>query len=713
MLTPSFDYNFEPFINIKSKVKEVAKATINFSILVRFIDIPFHFDYKPKDLELWRFHAQFYGYYYDRKRTNYVLWTSVGSKKNYGFLMPVFYQSEKRLKNSRRFKAINSKSWFFYSYLFKNSFGYEKKDLNLLERTYDGQINDYESKENSLLCLSDTAAKMQFPSYKFKWLIENNHYEIDHSISVYDAEWKDKNFCSYHFPHTWQNVYDFINNSFLSTSLYINNYENRKLSSPDLYFMYKKVNYFLSRCVVSTNSILSRSKESSSDYNLLYSKYNFMLRESYSLLFRSYSDRFTSESMTRFMNTKYLLYKYYRFREFSDIVQKYLPPKLVKESVSGPYIKSKWVKFNVKVLIRSLERIDIARNRWLRARKNLKFFTLLNSLAIDTICYTQGRAARKLSTFITLYESFLLCSRVRFNEYMPNSECLVSPLAHLIMIFITDIMIKDHFNFVTSILLQLHLFGFKLCDMNKKQNLLYNCDFQETLLFAHTIEQAIIYHHRWKRFRNSIKVALKLRKELIRAWHVHKRLWYVFKMVKRSEIFWLCGLLKKHYKKKGVNFKPNYSRVSRLYKVFRRAYTATPFNYIKYFIYLKQLLNGFITYNLFARKANPFGSNTRHYSYMKSQRDESNWNSLWNKIMLMSNCRNKTYFQSIFFGCRYAPLRDKFAYLRGKQVDLYRCKRDYLKLCQSIGNGFRNASEDLIKSNKAFWFNAYHQKRKW
>lgn len=739
---PRIDYNLDPMINLQSEFQPISFARNNFSRLIDFIDIPFNFDWKPKDLELWRFEAQFYGYYYDRKRTNYVLWASVGLKRNYGLLMPLFYYSPKRLKYNKRFKSINDDSWFFYYYLFQNSFGSERKDLSILERYYANtnkvRWSDYESRENSLLSLSTTTVRLQYPKNKFKWFVEEKRFEIDHSISVYDYEWRRKNFnlTSTSLSIARMSIRDLINPSFLSTSVYINNYDNRRVNSPDTYFAYRRTIHFLSKCF-SSNPIIFKSRASGLDHNWLYKKYKFMLLKSYSLLFKSNFDKFTKESRTRFLNTKYLLYKYYISLEYRNFCRKYIPTFWLKHRVYGSIFKSKGVQFDMKWLIKSFERVEFARKRWLKSHNRFELIACRYKRSLKRWGFMYKRVRRQFDVFNTTLEAYSNYSLKLFGRF--SSDPIFHDVIHSCrrvfkenVWFSSKKVYSSKFFEQPKHVLNIDSMRSKFSGINDRcDNFLYDryisfgraipCDFSSlTYSYYHSLELLLdtaikclvlfdLYKRIWKRY-------CVLYKEKILAYRVQKRLLKVFKSVRlRENKMFRCGLIK-NYKSFGIEWDMKPRLVSVIYKRFRKVYYAeTPLNYIKYFIYLKKLLNVFSTYTLFARKSNPLGCKIKYYHNMVKgwSDDTSNWNRLWNKIMLMRNRFKKICFRTIFFSCGYEhePLGYRINFLDRTRSAWNRCQSKYLKLCNYIAYAYRNAPEDLIKNKAAFWFKAYQQEK--
>jgi len=294
MLSLDFDRQFNIIPTVKNQIFD-SVIKLSMKRIISYIYLPLNFN--SDELEIWRFSAPFYGFYYDMFRKNYTLWTNIMLKKNYGFVASLFFN----MKNYKRFWNINANSWMYYSYLFKPSFSKDVGNLDVDINLYNS--NFHNSLDKSLVLFESSEIAILSNSMRFhnNWLIQESMYELDHTISTYDRYRQESKYNSYWFPHGLKNFYNFVDSSFLQNSLYTLGYNNNNVIRPKSYFEARLFIPYIES--VMNMSFFSYTRFSSS------LRYFYDLKSLQMKNFLVHVDIFHSLQLSNLLGVRYLLYK--------------------------------------------------------------------------------------------------------------------------------------------------------------------------------------------------------------------------------------------------------------------------------------------------------------------------------------------------------------------------------------------------------------------
>ena len=231
----SLNNNTDIFNNNRSTIKNCSSFPITtlcrYSKLLPFRELPHYFDLD--DREFWRYPAYFYGYSYDKYRCNFGLWLTTDTKKNINILMPFFYGQD--LKDS--FFNIDSNSWLRLRYSIYNSFENKKSVNNFL---FSKHKTFFDLRDSNLrYILSDVTLELQKHYNRFHRSINfNSLLELDFSVTNYNHRWWKKYFFHDYVINVERMPFFIMDNSFLSSSFFIDSYDSAIIGYPQVYFEY-------------------------------------------------------------------------------------------------------------------------------------------------------------------------------------------------------------------------------------------------------------------------------------------------------------------------------------------------------------------------------------------------------------------------------------------------------------------------------------------
>lgn len=236
MLTPNLDKLLKPLPSVKN---QSFLPTVKYSMkqLMPYLCLPLNFNLR--ELEMWRFSAHFYGFYYDTYRKNYSIWSNIMLKHNYGFSSSLFYRA-KTMFLYKRLWYLNKNTWEFFSYMFKKSLSLNKNIHTLSKWSsilYKTQFHNSTTNLHTLFESSEIAIRMASSRHKNEWLIEDIDNELDHTISTYDRHREGAKNKLDKFRNKLKNHYHFVDSEFMSNSLYTVGYASNSVIFPRTYLL--------------------------------------------------------------------------------------------------------------------------------------------------------------------------------------------------------------------------------------------------------------------------------------------------------------------------------------------------------------------------------------------------------------------------------------------------------------------------------------------